>query len=71
MEKEINFSIKKGVYCSWCAEMMKRTLQQRFAFKEIEIDFVKNKVHVIAYKRINPKKIISFLKNRGYYLSKE
>lgn len=68
MEKEINFSIKKGVYCSWCADLMKRTLNQHFALKEIDVDVVNERVHITAYKRINPKSIIIFLKKRGYSL---
>ena len=68
MEKEINFVIKKGVYCSWCADLMKKTLNQHFVFKEIEIDILKERVHLVAYKRISPKSIIVFLKKRGYHL---
>lgn len=71
MEKEINFSIKKGVYCSWCADLMKRTLNQHFALKDIEIDVLKEKVHLITYKRVNPRSIIVFLKKRGYHLIQE
>ena len=68
MEKEINFSIKKGVYCSWCADLMKKTLNQHFALKEIEVDVLKEKVHLIVYKKVSPKSIIIFLKKRGYHL---
>jgi len=68
MEKEINFSIKKGVYCSWCADLMKKTLNQHFALKEIEVDVLKEKVHMITYKKVSPKNIIIFLKKRGYHL---
>ena len=71
MEKEINFIIKKGIYCSWCAELMERTLKQHFKIKEIEINILKDKIHLITYKKINPGDIISFLKKRGYFLTKE
>ena len=71
MEEEINFLIKKGVYCSWCAELMKKTLNQHFAFKEIDVDFVKEKVHLITDKKVSPKTIIVFLKKRGYHLVEE
>ena len=63
-----NFTIKKGVCCSWCAELMKKTLRAHFAIKDIEMDIPKNKVHLITYKKINPAKIISLLKKRGYHL---
>ena len=68
MEKEINFSIKKGVYCSWCADLMKKTLNQHIALKEIEVDVLKEKVHMVAYKKISLRSVIIFLKKRGYYL---
>ncbi len=71
MEKEINFTIKKGVYCDWCADLMRKTLNQHFALKEIDIDVVKEKVHLITYKRVSPKSIIVFLKKRGYHLIEE
>ena len=71
MEKEINFVIKKGVYCSWCVDLMKKTLNQHFALKEIDVDVVKEKVHLITCKRISPKSIIVFLKKRGYGLVEE
>jgi len=71
MKKEINFSIKKGVYCSWCAELMKKTLNQHFALREIDVDVPKEKVHLITCKRVNPLSIIIFLKKRGYYLVEE
>ena len=69
MKKEINFVIKKGVYCSWCAELMKKTLNQHFALKEIDVDVAEERVHLITYKKVSPKEIISFLKKRGYHLS--
>ena len=71
MEKEINFVIKKGVYCNWCVDLMKKTLNQHFALKEIDVDVVKEKVHLITYKRVSPKSIIVFLKKRGYRLVEE
>ena len=71
MEREIDFTIKKGVYCSWCADLMKKTLNQHFALKEINIDIVKEKVHAVFYKRVSPKSIIVFLKKRGYHLIEE
>jgi len=54
MEKEINFIIRKGVYCSWCAELMKKTLNQHFALKEIDVDLMKERVHLVTYKRVSP-----------------
>ena len=71
MEKEINFTIKKGVYCSWCADLMERTLKQHFKIKDIGIDILKDKVHLITYKKVNPRDIITFLKKRGYLLIEE
>jgi len=68
MDKEINFVIKKGVYCSWCADLMKRTLNQNFALKKVEIDLLKERVHIESGRKINPESIIEFLKKRGYYL---
>ena len=71
MEKEINFKIKKGVYCSWCADQMKRTLKKHFKIKEIEIDVLKDKVHMVTYKKINTNDIINYLKMKGYYVTIE
>ena len=71
MEKEINFIIKKGVYCSWCADLMKKTLNQHFAIKEIEVDVLNEKVHLMAPKKVSPKNLIVFLKKRGYHLVEE
>ncbi|MBS3077204.1 heavy-metal-associated domain-containing protein [Candidatus Pacearchaeota archaeon] len=69
MEKEINFIIKKGVYCSWCANLMKAALRQHFSVKEVEVDILNGKIHLTTYKRVNPISIIAFLKKRGYILS--
>ena len=71
MEEEINFAIKKGVYCSWCVDLMKKTLNQHFALKEIDVNIVNEKVHFITYKRVSPKSIIVFLKKRGHHLIEE
>jgi len=71
MEKEINFIIKKGVYCSWCVDLIKKTLNQHFALKEIDVNVVNEKVRLITYKRVSPKSIIVFLKKRGYHLIEE
>lgn len=68
MEKELHFSIKKGVYCSWCAELMKKTLEQHFNLKEIRVDIMNEKLHLTSMKRISPMSVISFLKKRGYSL---
>jgi len=48
---------------------MKKTLNQHFALKEIDVDLMKERVHLVTYKRVSPKEIISFLKKRGYHLS--
>ena len=69
--KEFNFIIKKGVYCSWCAELLKKSLQQHFEIKEVSVNFPKDKIHVIAYKRPKSKDIIIFLKKRGYHIVEE
>ena len=71
MEKEINFIIKKGVYCSWCVDLIKKTLNQHFALKEIDVNVVNEKVRLITYKRVSPKSIIVFLKKRGHHLIEE
>ena len=71
MDKEINLIIKEGVYCSWCAELMKKALKHNFAIKEIEIDVIKEKVHIITYKHVSPESIIVFLKEKGYNLIEE
>ena len=71
MDKEINLIIKEGVYCSWCADLMKKTLRQRFAIKEVEIDVLKEKVHIVTYKHVSPESIIVFLKDKGYQLIEE
>ena len=68
MEKEINFAIKKGVYCNWCVDLMKKTLNQHFALKKVEVDVMSKKIDLVTYKEISPKSIIVFLKKRGYHL---
>ena len=71
MKKEIKFIIKKGVYCSWCADLMKNTLNQHFAIKKIEVNVLKEKVHLITHRRVSPKRIMIFLKKKGYHLVEE
>ncbi|NCN99404.1 hypothetical protein GW923_04475 [Candidatus Pacearchaeota archaeon] len=68
MDKEINFVIKKGVYCSWCADLMKKTLLQNFAIKNVKVNILKETARIIPKGRINAWDIISFLKKRGYSL---
>ena len=67
MEK-INFVIKKGVYCNWCADLMKKTLMQNFPIKDVKTNVLEEKASMIPYKRVNVGDIISFLKKRGYVL---
>ena len=69
MKRKINFTIKKGVYCGWCADLMKRTLKQHFKIKKIKINLLKNNVHLITNNKIQPTEIISYLKKRGYNLT--
>jgi len=71
MEKKLNFRIKKGVYCSWCADLMRKTLNQHFALKKIKIDVLKAKVHIMTHKKVSPKSVMVFLKKRGYGLVEE
>ncbi|MBI5803965.1 heavy-metal-associated domain-containing protein [Candidatus Pacearchaeota archaeon] len=66
--KDMNFLIKKGVYCSWCAELMKKTLMQNFLIKDVKVDIPKEKVRVVVRGKIDPEKIVSFLRKRGYHL---
>ena len=66
--KRLNFKIKKGVYCSWCADLVKKTLMQSFAIKEIDVNVLKEKIHITTYKKVSPESIIGLLKRRGYIL---
>ena len=65
----MNFIIKKGIDCSWCVELMKKTLMQHFAIKKIYV--VREKLRIVSYKKINPKRIIILLKKRGYCLIRD
>jgi len=71
MEREMNFIIKKGIDCSWCVGLMKKTLMQHFAIKEIEVDVLNKKAHVVLLKEIKPENLILYLKKRGYHLVEE
>ncbi len=71
MDKEINLIIEEGVYCSWCADFMEKTLRHNFAIKSIEIDVLKKRVHIITYKHVNTENIIALLKEKGYHLIEE
>jgi len=67
----MNFIIKEGIDCSWCVDLMKKTLMQHFAIKEIEVDVINKKAHIVLLKRISPESLILYLKKRGYHLAEE
>jgi len=67
----MNFIIKKGIDCSWCVGLMKKTLMQHFAIKEIEVDVLNKKAHMVLLKKIKPENLILYLKKRGYHLVEE
>lgn len=71
MEKEINFTITKGIDCSWCVDLMKKTLMQHFAIKQVDVDVINKKAHIVLPKRISTRKLILYLKKRGYHLVKD
>jgi len=66
--RKLHFIIEKGVYCSWCVDLIKNTLNQHFALKKVEVDVMSKKIDLVTYKEISPKSIIVFLKKRGYHL---
>ena len=68
MEKRTSFTIKKGIDCSWCVELMKKTLAQHFSIKKIDVDVINKKVNMALPKGIKSKNIMVFLKKRGYHL---
>ena len=62
----MNFIIKKGVDCSWCVDLMKNTLMQHFEIKEIEVDVLNKKAHVVLLKRIKPENLKLRLKSATF-----
>jgi len=67
----MNFIIKKGIDCSWCVDLMKKTLMEHFAIKEIEVDVINKKARIVLLKRIKSEKLVAHLKKRGYHLVEE
>jgi len=66
--KKIKFAIKNGVYCSWCADLMKKTLMQNFAMKEVEVDVARGCGSMLFREGLSVDKVLSFLRRRGFYL---
>ena len=55
----MNFIIKKGIDCSWCVDLMKKTLMQHFAIKEIkdkDWDLSISKYREIEYEEVEYEK---------------
>ncbi len=66
----LNLTIRKGMYCSWCFEMMQSTLKHQFDIQALSVDKGRKNVHITSKHKLNPGAIISYLKKRGYTLKR-
>ncbi len=66
--KRLIFEIKEGIYCSWCARLIKRTLFARFPIRKMDIDVAKSRVKMMVPNKITSGNIIGYLDDRGYHL---
>ena len=60
------FTIIKGVYCVWCADLMRKTLKNKFNINTVEFDLLKAEVRIFFNRNITSDEIIEYLKKRGY-----
>jgi len=69
--RRLNFIIKKGVYCTWCADLMRRTLKNKFHIEKVEFDMPQSEVKMLSENNLQPSRIIAYLRKRGFYLSEQ
>jgi len=66
--KKFTFSVKEGVYCSWCICMIRKTLLAKFAVKKMKADVLNSRVEMIVPNNVKSMSIIDYLDKRGYHL---
>ena len=63
--KKFHFKIREGIYCSSCADMLKKTLKDNFKINDLKIEVMKGEFSFKAGNKQDIRKIICFLKKRG------